>query len=403
MDLTGEDDGAVRGGVRVDSSSSSDGAARGGVRFDASSSDDDGVEIARAVRRTRPATERGGGEARTRENKRTRTNDNNGERRSSSGERGGRKKVYRNPAHRAHAWDRERRRKEREARGAPKKIRFKPEEDAIILGHAASLGSDVERSRLSKWGELASVWKRVRPANGRDATAEQLRRRYQKLQSDRENSAPHQMPSSSAGPRSTCYLLELVCLRSQDGMSDGERRRVLDTVDGQTYFGETHFFRRRVKKHNGHLAGGARKTSELLRAALRTNRSSQWCPRVRVEGFPEAHMQHGKYRKSFEWKLRHVLDSRGKGVRSQNRKGSRVVYKSRRSKGIDDDVQQLARVLQVWKDLHPGHRLRVVWSRRIDGHGRAVRVADGRMLPAEFTFPEDACPYPQTFENFAVQ
>ena len=112
-------------------------------------------------------------------------------------------------------------------------------------------------------------------------------------------------------------------------MSD-RHSKVLDAVDRQTYFGETHFFRRRVQKHNGHLAGGARKTSELLEAALRKNRPRNGAPEC-VSRLSEAHGTR-RHRKSFEWKLRHVLDSRGKGVRLQNRKGGRVVYKSRRSR-----------------------------------------------------------------------
>ena len=114
-------------------------------------------------------------------------------------------------------------------------------------------------------------------------------------------------------------------------------------------------------------------------------------------------MEHGKYRKSFEWKLRHMLDKRGKGIRLPNLKGSRIVYKPRRSDGIDGDVQHLARVLQIWKEVHPEHALKIVWSRRVDGHGRLLQVADGTLLPAEFTFPRDICPYPQTVENYIVR
>ena len=251
---------------------------------------------------------------------------------------------------------------------------------------------------------MSDKWEQVRPANGRDANAEQLRRRYQKLQSDPCGVVSSSSSSSSASMRSlsTCYILELLKLSTQNRNEHDSQNSFLHAIDADTYIGETNFYQRRIKKHNGQLAGGARKTTELLKAALREDGSAQWCSRVRVEGFPETNMENGKLRKQFEWKLTHELDGRGKGIRLSNKKGRRVVYKPRRSNGIKEDVQQLARVLSIWKRSHSEHNLQVVWMRRVNARGRVLSTGSDGLLPPEFRFPDDDCPYPQSFENVVV-
>ena len=103
-------------------------------------------------------------------------------------------------------------------------------------------------------------------------------------------------------------------------------------------------------------------------------------------------MQHGKLRKSFEWKLCHELDDRGKGIRMKRSNGGRIHYKKRNSKGIKDDVAHLKRVLHIWKRSHPDHNLEIVWSRR-----KNVQTGSD-VLPHDFSFSGD-CPYVQTFED----
>ena len=266
---------------------------------------------------------------------------------------------------RAHARDREYRRKERLERGAPRKIRFKPDEDKIILRFACSL-SKSEMGLLSKWKTLADRWNSVRPAGGRDANSEQLRRRYKQIRKEQIRD----LSNKGAQDAGCCYIL---------GLSIG--------AGTSCYIGETTNASRRLKKHNCRLSGGSRYCSKLLTEAREIDPSALWKPIVSIRGFPSAAAQSNfsrgpVWRKKFEFKMHHHLNKNG---RCKQRLASGGGYAERRWKGENPEqaLAQLLRVLRVWKLDYPDQNLEIKW------HNSNFMWIMSNL--------EDPCPYPQTF------